>query len=250
MSERTQKFYTDCAECIWAIKNRLTGKQDGCQFDRLEKWKEQGKSEELDSGFYRINTFCNYTRTEDWVSKHGRPKEELLDMVRIESSFKTSFITIITDQYDVTRRVCDLYKQAHRCYTRPYQYIFGFQTFTDYTNLYKELSNLDEYYDHKIKFYLTRIFDADPFEECVKKVKTTFFTVWESDIDIKFTDKVDRYINVDLKPLIMVRPYTNFGKHGLTVHKHAYSLFGSLENIELALKDQEMENMAINYEDL
>jgi hypothetical protein len=63
MKSQQLEIKTKCDTCVFAVCKG--GVQIGCQAERLEKFKEQGKTEQSDDGFYSINRFCNMHRKEE-----------------------------------------------------------------------------------------------------------------------------------------------------------------------------------------
>ena len=75
------KVKTSCEKCIFAV--RTGGVQTGCEFDRLEKFKERNIAELIDESYYEIGAFCNTCRDGEWGSRNPNPKETVLDAIKL-----------------------------------------------------------------------------------------------------------------------------------------------------------------------
>jgi hypothetical protein len=246
--ERSVKFTTGCQPCIFA--EVYDGQQIGCDFNRLEKYIQQGKAElnaddenasEVynedgsdpavnNTGYYTIKTICNTCRGEEWANKHiGR---NLIAAVEDEIKIPLDFILMSIDDSaeEVLKKLPDLVKQCvNQDKIKPKKIILVLRN----SNIKSSEVNdvLRECCDEVVEYQLIRVLDftAD-IHRCldmgVQKSDSRYYAVYGlgNSIPKNLILVLNDLINNQLKSVSMIEPICGF--NGMIVQSALHRIFG------------------------
>jgi hypothetical protein len=199
--QQDRKIKTSCKNCAFATFEGLT--QNGCSFDRITKFdKDAIEAYDNEKEFYVINRLCNYYRDKAWGYS-----ENDASIVEKESSVS---MDILFDCTSIKEEKC--------------------------ANIIDSINSL-EYYDEKINFILlqTKINDSydkinqeilDIYPKINKKITVSvcenipyfihnlllktknFYHIFvdaNTKLDIQLVNKVEDYVNSDLKKFLVAQ---------------------------------------------
>lgn len=258
---------TSCLECVFAVwdvnEENQTAKQIGCEFNRLDKFRDLGygleektiEREGREYKHYEINgRICN--RAVRIQAMGGIPEDRWVDTVVEFTKAKIAFI-IYADETNTPEDIfysLDILLRENQ--DQPPKEI---TVWIDTKNISRQI--ISEYFKSKnlnCKWNVSQIMDTEPLgfgdsvDEAVKKVKTTYYCpIRAGEITpVNFVENVDNIINEKLKDFLLLVDDTDRPLLFLTnMHK---PLGGNYEipmdeKIRQICKDKGLEAKILNY---
>ena len=255
--ERTANFATSCGSCVFAQWD--DNKQTGCDLDRLVKYIKTDRAQyDEEKNCFIISTICNTCRGEHWANKNlGK---NLVATVEDEIKLSVDFMILILDQdmEKIEKRLPNLLRQCiNQKSIKPKNINVVLKSETVRSaNVHKIILDED---DKDIKFNLIRILDlsydiGQCIDSAMKKSKSNYCAIFMlcDNIPSNLLRALNHIINVELKSVNMIEPYSNFS--GLIIQPNLYKLFGGNKNFTIyhkvkeAAKIQEKEKNIMTWE--
>lgn len=245
MNERTIDINTLCKDCTFSILKE--GRQVGCTFNRLEKFKEK---ELVDNKYYKIKGFCNYCRDYKWAKEH---LEDMESAVIKETELRIGYILLAKDcDKSLERSLNYLLNQE----IKPARIAVVFfnenervKTFVQYIKKIQD-----------VKIDIVNVLDWSDKENLIdhgarRLQDTHYISVVEEGfrLDSNFSSNLNKQINDYLRKITMVE---HDGYNALTIQTNVYKLLGGSfqepirDKIRNLAKIQGLEDMIIKYEDI
>ena len=245
-SVNTKMFCKDCVLCIKEI-----GKQTSCELDRIHKFVKLGKANfDKNSGFYEIDTVCNTFRKQ-LDDESNETSQDVLNQVAIQCDFIVPFYNENDKEDFFEHRLNEIHKQA----PLPRNLIVIGKAKLDYVKIYNELQA-----KCSIPFNIVRVINEEYpqhyLDMGIRKCSSTFYSILEPVFVIPedFMFKLNHLLNYDLKQFVVIKKESiNCGTTILTkMHELLKGYKGGriLDKIECLAKEQNLENMVINYESI
>lgn len=259
--ERNVDINTTCQKCIFAEWAGLT--QIDCKLGRLDKFEDKGlitahDDEETGEQFYKIDTYCNTCRDEEWANKQDDPIAAVKKAVQIRGSF---IILENTDDSwskvkDKTRKILRLIDESE---IKPLSLVFtGSNNNINYKRWFQlikdSLAGKNIKFDVSKPMYGKRLSNEELVHMVAKKCKHTYFSVFENgyDIPLDFLSTINKWINEDLRQISMIEPL--FGVNGLTIQTILFNIVGgndekytAVEKIKELAKEQEKKELIASW---
>jgi hypothetical protein len=230
--EKSVQFTTGCKPCIFA--EVYDGEQIGCDFNRLEKYIQQGKAEyDQTTRHFTIQTICNTCRGEEWANKHvGR---NLIAAVEDEIKIPLDFILMSIDESpkDVLKNLPDIIKKCvNQERIKPKKILLVLRnTNIKSTDVNEILQECCDEVHFGVEYQLIRVLDfgAD-IHRCldmgVQKSRSRYYAVFSltNNIPKNLILVLNDLINNQLKSVSMVEPICGF--NGMIVQTALHRLFG------------------------
>jgi len=225
-------FITHCRDCAFAVF--ANNKQIGCQYDRIEKFKNLGMEvkevTENDLTYYSINTFCNHCVNKDVWEKTENRETALYNFTAI----KNTFIFIDEQNSDFSQTYNKLLSSCHSAIfadIRPKNILYILTNATRFNS--KENESLLDLMrsilkDTGIEFSISYPLEGDTWNEYLYqikgKIKTDYFSVFESGEKISpyFNTHLNNILNIDVISFIVV----SAEKSGWTINRKFLEIFG------------------------
>lgn len=266
---------TSCSDCVWA--KYASGTQTGCEFGRIEKFKEVGakvslKLEKRDSGlqtyahnYYIIDRFCNMKRTKEWSELYQNPKEKLLELTQVKYDIIVPFLELHGEQQDKEwiRSFLDdvmgkeyIPETIHFVFPNSYnEEKYNVKPIVEMCNSYFAPLRLIPIHT---KFYITQFEQYDPEKESIItnrykmvnhaaiKNKGMYYIVilpewYESNDDDYIPNnigkKLNKIVNEDLKMAFVIEPPEDT-MHGLVVHNEIHKAVAGHSHEEETVSDK------------
>jgi hypothetical protein len=227
--ERSVKFTTGCQPCIFA--EVYDGEQIGCDFNRLEKYIQQSKTEyNQTTRYFTINTICNACRGEEWANVHlGK---NLIAAVEDEIKIPLDFIlmSIDDDAQEVLKQLPNLVKRCvNQDRIKPKKIVCVLRNTSVKSNEVNDI--LRECCDEVVEYQLVRVLDftADThrcLDMGVQKSDSRYYAVFGliDRIPKNLILILNNLINNQLKSVSMVQPIC--GLKGMIVQTALHRIFG------------------------
>ena len=248
-AEGEERPVTSCQHCVFAIKEKSKRKglkqaQTGCKIDKIEKYRNINvniiEAHNEENEFYGIESWCNTYREEPWEIAHKG--EDLLDVVRLETTPSVGFIILIKDNIDsLEKTINSVLNQEDNNASQIVIVKTGKEI--EYIDLIAECRNLleEQSIDYKVQDIFSGLPELESVDEAFKNISSRYYTVLESGKEAPedLIKVIHTNVNDKLKNVGFIKG--NDGINGLTaqwaLHKYLYGNQGA--SLEKKLKEGE-----------
>lgn len=214
------KFRTSCEKCHFAEFSEENNKkvQSGCNFNRLQRYKELNKLDELteDRNYFIINTICNSCRDHEWAKKYENPRKQVIEetLIRVHA-----FIVDMSE--DETNKVKERVNRSFEALLKSSIPPKTIHIVLQNSNLSSEAmeiyNNLKSRTDIKILLSTTynKTRELDMIDSVISLVEQPYYMIVTSgeETEIDYLEKINYSINVKLNPVIMTNNVYLTGLH-------------------------------------
>ncbi len=200
MSEEVPMPMTICRDCIFAIWE--DNEQIGCQFDRIEKFEENGaeiigQDDGIKRYFLIHGRFCTACRNEDWGKKYARRRwiREVEDFIKL----KVDVIIRVFDDHTID----DIKKTMESAINQRLKPLSVMIVIDPDYNQTETIDIVDSIrYESRIPWRVESI----PIEKAARIGKGSYYAVFNAGYEIPFTflDSINKAINEDMKQFVVI----------------------------------------------
>ena len=197
-------IYTQCDKCVFATT--VNNKQSNCNLGKAELL---GIEEVNENGYYNLKRFCNTYRPPEWLSELNVAESENLHSTVMKEVFPRVGVFIIQDVSNLRATLGDVINQTEGAF----RYVAVITDKVEYNEDIQKLfvSMLDH---DTIKHHIVQIREKPPtkyhyIDEAFTHAKNGWIYVTSSNtgVQIDLLSKMHKHINIDMKPLAVVKPY-------------------------------------------
>lgn len=245
-------IFTNCKDCGFSIFDELELTQVGCKLNRVEKFREQGLTEELETdgiAHSRIKTVCNTFRDKAWVAIHERPVTKVLEQVRTT----VDLIIVCDKSYDdkpiFIAHILSTINQINEQKQPPDNVIFVFPNKQPIS--FKEINELIDS-SVKVPHQIVRVFEnltpGGLVDLGVNRCKSLYYITFSlgAFIPKDAISSIDRAINKKLKRFVLLLSPDKF--NGLVVQRLIHNLVCGNKDTPVWEKIQELARLQENNE--
>lgn len=243
-------LHTSCKDCIYAIYDELNKTQIGCQFNKIEKLKNNGidviESYDDDKEFFVLDKHaCMSYRESHFLI--GKTIEEAKEITRNQMSPRIAAVININN--DNKEKISNIIKCIHNQTKQFYEVIFCTSSSDVKPSDIIKIINENKC---SFKWTIKQIVDdywlgSRSINISVQKSKSTYFAIFNCDFNIpnKFVEEIDIAICDDMKRFIILEPIDDKG-NGALFQTYA---FNSLRGNEEAFIEEEENKPAHTFFD-
>ena len=251
--ERTETYYTECANCCFSITENDVQDENGCVFGRLAKYIARGKAEKKEEeSTYTISTICKAKHTDDWAKLYDDPVE----VVRQQMVFSCDAIVYCLKEDDAKHKIVKTTKSLlsqQQIKPKNLLLILGRDNDINYPQFYSEIDSLiGGVFQFKIIRMLENIeTEMTLIDKATKKITSQYLLCVKAGVSIpnNLLKTCDKWINEDLRQISMIK----IGEEAYILQSLLYKIFNGnvdksiLEKIESAASKQNAESMVIKW---
>ena len=197
---------TSCKGCIFANYSNST--QSGCQLGRAEKL-----TYEIDEdGHYMVQHFCNTYRPEEWLKELSLDDYETRhDVVLEEAIPRVGFFVVFDPSHGIDELKITLEDIQHQ--TIAPRYVAVINSKVEYNpeiqTMFKEMFDLEDTMHHIVQVSKMPEDHNLLIDEAFTHAKNGWLYINYSGerIDRELISKMHTRININMKPLVIVKPY-------------------------------------------
>ena len=197
---------TSCEGCVFANYNN--DQQSGCQLGRADKLTyEMGKD-----GHYMVHHFCNTYRPEEWLKELSLEQYETRhDIVINETIPRVGFFIVFDPNHEIDELRTTLEDIQHQTITP--RYVAVINSKVEYNpeiqEMFKEMFNLEDTMHHIVQVSHMPDDHNLLIDEAFTHAKNGWLYINYSGerIDRELISKMHTRININMKPLVIVKPY-------------------------------------------
>lgn len=219
-SNEEVKFRTSCEKCYFAefSKNEDRTYQSGCAFNRLSRYKEINKLDELtdDRNYFIINTICNSCRDHEWAKKYENPMKQVIEetLIRVHAFI----VDMSEDEIDeVKERINKSFEALLKSSILPKTIHIILQNPKLVSEAMDIYNNLKSRTDIKILLSTTynKTRQLDMIDSVISLVEQPYYMIVMSgeETEADYLEKINYSINVKLNPVIMTNNVYLTGLH-------------------------------------
>lgn len=261
----SEKIVTSCLDCVFAQWD--DNEQVGCDFDRLDKFEENGAEVvghdgETKKWFTIEGRFCNACRDHDWGKRHQR--REWKSLVEEATSLKVAILIYVDDSTsveEVARTLDSVVAQEHP----PNEIVIALHNppleERSYVNLVRSM-------DLKIPWFVKRVNPEQvlgynesiahyiALDLALASVSSTYYCLVcaNHELPSNFLKTVNNAVNVEMMRFVALLPDDDGNRLVIqsNLHKVLWGNRGKsiIEKIEEIAKEEKTEHMVKRYEDL
>lgn len=193
-----------CDGCVFSIID--SGRQTGCKLNRTDKFTYSIG----ENGIFNLERFCNTYRPQEWLSELSVNESEDISKTVLEEIYpRVGFFVFFNGNFDeLEKTILDIHSQSIKA-----RYVVVINDKVEYNEKIHELfTNL---FDFKItQYHIVQILVKPEsldllIDESFKHAKNGWAYVCNAGekIDTLLIEKIHKRINIDLKRLVVVKPY-------------------------------------------
>jgi hypothetical protein len=196
--------FTECNGCVFAEVSDSA--QTGCKLGRLDKFPKMDGRE----GYFKFQRFCNTYRPESWLSDLSVSESEDITATALkEVQPRVGFFVIFDNNWENFEKTINCIKDQKI----PARYIVTVNSKVEWNEQIHSFlcSNFDF---RETEYHIVQIVKQPHLkdlliDESFKHAKNGWAYVCNSgeDIDPEFISKVHKRINIDMKRLVIIKPY-------------------------------------------
>ena len=202
-------IYTRCDKCVFATV--VNNKQSNCSLNKAEVL---GVEEVNENGYYNLKRFCNTYRPVEWLSELNVAESEDLHNTVMAEVFPRVGVFIILDTEDeslnnLQATLGDVGNQTEGVF----RYVVVVTDKVEYNEGIQELFVSMFDYD-TTNHHIVQVKEELPtkyhyIDEAFSHAKNGWIYVTSSNtgVQIDLLSKMHKHINIDMKPLTVVKPY-------------------------------------------
>lgn len=239
-------LHTSCKNCIYAKFDENNKTQIGCEFDRIEKLKNNGinviESYDDEKEFYVLDKHaCMAYREKEFLS-NGITLEESKKITRKQMSPRFAAVINVSDSdkeklVAIIKNISDQTISFH-------EVIFCTNSSIKPSDIISIINELK----CKFKWNIKQILDdywlgSRSINISVQKSKSTYFSMFESNFNIpkNFVEELEKAICDDLKRFIILEPVDKFG-NGATFQTYAFNALRGNEEAFIEENDKKADS--------
>ena len=242
------KVETHCKGCVFAeYRNK---KQIGCKLNRIELLNPEKTGRTEDGKFeFVFNRFCNTYRPKEWKKVLSKEEKKNLKQTVLREVFPRigMFVFLDTSSSNALEDLRHTVKQIKNQTRGVPRYIVIINAGVEYNEEVQSLlaSEFDfEETEYHIVLSLVGQMDLFLIGEAFKHAKNgwIFVTTSGEDIPESLFEKIDNRMNIDMKRLVLVKPYEKM--NGMIFQSAVYRL---LDGNKALIDPQTREQVRINF---
>lgn len=222
------KLHTSCKDCFYAIYDESNKTQIGCQFNKIDKLKENGvnviESYDEDKEFFVLNNHaCMAYRSKESMLKADQDVKESMVLTRKQMSPRiAAVINVFNDDKEGLQKTINQIKNQEVPF---YEVIFCVSSSIKPSEIISIINELKCSFKWTIKQIIDEYWlGSRSINIAVQKSKSTYFTLFECNFDIPplFVKEIDTAICDEMKRFIILEGVDD-KNNGATFQTYAFN---------------------------